>query len=152
MNKVSLKDLVDPPTAPVDMTDVELSAYSFNIVSKRKEFEAVVKKLKIVEDHATTLAKARFMAGHQKVDMPHGSYSRTTRDYMKLPETGWPSILEHCVQQVNNGMDPIEAFDMISLSLKTSHFKELTPDELPLGIERESKHSVKFNPKKSLTL
>ena len=143
----SLKQLLAQPIE--GLSELELSEYGRAVVNKRLELDKVVKTLKSVETAIKLQASNSFMIGKDKIDLNYGSFTRSETHYMKLPETGWDPILRDLVAKVNAGGDPVETFDMVSLSLKAAHFKKMTPDEIPLGITRDTKVNIKFNPKKA---
>lgn len=150
MNVAELRAL-DTTTVPVeDIPRICYHAATTAATLKRMlgDCEDVVKELSKRAD--TTLLKDL-----EKADTEYGSYKRMTRTNMVLPPAelgGKDVVLQHVVDQVNDGMPVDEAFAILSTSLKKTAFDDMEDAELPLGIKRSDQTSVKFTPKKNVTL
>lgn len=150
---MNLKDLRELDPTTVEQADIPLVCYhAATLAAKLKNMQAdcedVLKALNARAD--VTLLK-----DIEKAETEYGTYKRNTRTNMVLPPAeagGKDAVLRHVVQQVNAGVPVDEAFAILSTSLKKTAFDDLTNDELPLGIGRSDQTTVKFTPKKNVTL
>ena len=150
MNIAEIRGL-DTATVPVeDIPRVCYHAATIAAALKRMlgDCEDVVKEL-------NARADGTLLKDLEKAETEYGTYKRTTRTNMVLPPAelgGKNAVLKHVVELCNNGTPVDEAFAILSTSLKKTAFDELEDGELPLGISRSDQTTVKFTPKKNVTL
>ena len=131
----------------------ELSAYSLRVFRLRQQFERNAAAFKKKEAEAADVADSGFLAGLDKVEAEYGTYKRAEATYMVLPEDGWSPVFDKIASDIKNNVPAEEALGILShYRLRTTAFEDMNLDELPAGISRDKKKSVKFTAKRNVTI
>lgn len=141
---------IDPKTLPPD----ELAHFTAICVQLRKRAERYADAMKDLEKTARDIADtAPFLTGVNESKLAYGSFKRNPREFMVLPEGGWPVINKYIADRILAGEDPNEVLSILSHQrLNVDAFATTNDDELPVGIGRDKKTFIRFTPVKNIAL